>query len=67
MEPTPDDSTPALLTIAATTKRFGISRSQIYRMLNDGRVRGKKIGRSTCIIAESVEAAIKDLPEYRDA
>jgi predicted site-specific integrase-resolvase len=60
----PTEELPALLPIAAAIKRFGISKTTFYRWLTDGSVSGKKIGRNTYLLTETVQAKIANLPNY---
>lgn len=57
--------TPRLLTIKLAIKQTGLSRSTLYRWLTDGKIVAKKLGRSTLISADSLDAAISALPDYR--
>jgi len=41
----------------------GISRSGIYRLLNDGTLSAKKIGRRTLVTAESIRLYIDSCPD----
>ncbi|MDP6574726.1 MAG: helix-turn-helix domain-containing protein [Rhodospirillales bacterium] len=39
-------------------------RSSIYKMINSGKLRARKRGRSTIILHEDAEECLKNLPEY---
>jgi hypothetical protein len=56
---------PALLPVKAAVAAFGVSRSTIYRQPENGTVKGKKVGRSTYIIVDSLKSWIAALPEYK--
>ncbi|KXV49596.1 hypothetical protein AD945_04005 [Gluconobacter albidus] len=53
---------PEYASIPLITQRFNISRSGIYRMLSQGDIQAVKVGRSTRIVARSVEAYFARLP-----
>ena len=48
-----------------TEKMLGISHATLYRLLADGRLDAKKIGRKTAVTAESIERFIAGLPSAR--
>ena len=51
------------LTIGEVVKdgRLG-RRSTIYKLINDGALRARKLGTRTIILADDIEAAVKKLP-----
>jgi excisionase family DNA binding protein len=56
--PTP----PVLLTVEHTCARYGMSRSYLYRLIGDGLVATRKLGRRILIVVESVDAYVATLP-----
>jgi len=57
-EPVQNGTGSALLSIPAVARQLGIGRSTIYRMIWDGKLEVRKIGRRTMITAESVRRVI---------
>ena len=49
-------------TIIETVRLTGISRSEIYRLLGEGKLRGFKAGSRTLLDWSSVEAHVNSLP-----
>ncbi len=41
---------------------YGLSRSTLYRLLGEGRLRAVKVGRSTLVEVESADALFSSLP-----
>lgn len=63
--PVPSSATPLIpivATVARTSALSGLSRSEIYRLLGTGKIRGLKSGRSTLVDFESVRAHLASLP-----
>jgi excisionase family DNA binding protein len=58
----PDAETPYAATIGRTTAFYGLSRSEIYRLLGSGKIKAVKSGRSTLILLDSVKAHLASLP-----
>ena len=50
-----------LLTVEETAKALGISRSQVYVLIGEGRLSAVAIGRSRRVPVEAVEAFVKEL------
>jgi len=67
--PSPQAAVPplALLTVAATAARLSMSTRTVARLVSGGTIKGKKYGRSTRIIAASVDAFITSLPDIDGA
>jgi excisionase family DNA binding protein len=53
---------PVLLTVEHTCARYGMSRSYLYRLIGDGLVSTRKLGRRILIVVESVDAYVATLP-----
>lgn len=53
-----------VLSIDEFCRRYGPSRAMAYRLLREGNLRGKKLGRSTYIPVDSAEAWLAALPDY---
>jgi excisionase family DNA binding protein len=60
------DAIPLLLTVAAAVRVSGISRSELYRRLGSGELKGKKVGDKTRIRREDLVALVNKLPDYGD-
>jgi excisionase family DNA binding protein len=58
----PEAGTPYTATISRTCQLYGLSRSEIYRLLGYGKIRGVKSGRTTLILLDSVRAHLASLP-----
>lgn len=67
--PSPPVAAPALalLTVAETAARLSLSTRTVARLVSGGTIKGKKYGRSTRIIAASVDAFITSLPDIDGA
>lgn len=50
-------------TVAETIAATGIGRDNVYRAINDGRLRARKLGRRTLILASDLEAFLQELPQ----
>lgn len=59
----PREGLPHYVSIEAWIKRTGMSRTDTYRKLGDGILRGKKIGRKTIIDFSAGMAWIASLPD----
>ncbi len=57
-----DDSAPAYLRIAQASERSGVSRSRLYLLMADGRVRAKKDGGNTLVEWASLLEYLNALP-----
>jgi excisionase family DNA binding protein len=53
---------PVLLTVEHTCARYAMSRSYLYRLIGDGLVATRKLGRRILIVVESVDAYVATLP-----
>jgi excisionase family DNA binding protein len=53
---------PIAARIPEVSRLTGISRSEIYRLLADGKLKGKKSGRSTLVLMSSVAEYLDSLP-----
>ena len=50
------------ISVGEAVRRFGIGRTRLYSILNDGQIEAFKLGRRTLIRAESVRSFIDSLP-----
>jgi excisionase family DNA binding protein len=55
-------SSPLTLTIHEAVRISGLSRSEIYRRLSDGKVRAVKSGSRTLVLMDSLRAHLATLP-----
>jgi len=53
---------PLAFTIEGTTQATGLPRTTIYELLGQGKLEGRKAGRRTLIMAESVQTYLASLP-----
>ena len=53
------------ITIDAAIKISGLTRNHIYRFLADGSLEGRKAGRRTLILGDSLRKCIENLPKYQ--
>ena len=53
------------LTISEFCDRFGLCRESCYREIRGGRLRARKVGRRTVLLAPDVDAWAASLPELR--
>ena len=58
-------ATPAMVPLPRAPAVFGLSRSGLYRLAAEGRVRMVKIGARTLVDAASVRAFLATLPEVQ--
>lgn len=58
---------PGCFTIDAFAAHVGVSRAQVYNLLNDGRLTARKLGHRTVIVAEEAQRFIDSLPPYEPA
>lgn len=56
---------PIALTIADAVDASGISRSELYLAMREGKLSAKKSGRRTLIMLADLEAYLNSLPVYR--
>jgi len=56
-------SPPSILRIAEVMKRLGVSRTEIYRIIDRGDLKPRKQGSMTVFRADEVDAYVKNLPE----
>jgi excisionase family DNA binding protein len=56
---------PVMMPVKKLAHVFGVSRPTLYRWAKDGKIKGKKIGKSTLFYTASVWQAINDLPDYQ--
>jgi excisionase family DNA binding protein len=54
----------SLLSIAETLEVLGIGRTNLYSLINTGRIRASKLGRRTLISSAEVERFIAQLAAY---
>ena len=54
------DSSPA-----GVAARFGVSTPTIYKLINDGLLEAKKLGRRTTITPEAEQACLDSLPDFK--
>ncbi|QCE35390.1 helix-turn-helix domain-containing protein [Acetobacteraceae bacterium] len=52
------------LSLADVQEKYSLSRSSLYRILNEGKIEAIKIGRSTRIKASSVAEFFANAPKY---
>ena len=50
------------ISVGEAVRRFGIGRTRLYSILNDGQIEAFKLGRRTLIRAESVRSFIDSIP-----
>lgn len=50
---------PALMSIEEAATHLNVSRSTVYRLMESGQLRNKKIGRRNLITAESIAAFLE--------
>jgi excisionase family DNA binding protein len=62
LTPRTDLLLPEMVPVPHAPGVFGISRSTLYRLAADGRIRFVKLGRSTLVDAASVRAFLASLP-----
>ena len=58
---------PLAYSVAATAAASGISASSIKRLIREGRLPIRKIGRRTIILRDDLEALLRSLPSSRPA
>ena len=63
MNPLQSDQ-PQLITIREFCSRYAVGRTKAYELLNAREIEAKKIGSSTLIVRDSVEAWLANLPSY---
>lgn len=56
------DVSPEAVPLPRATAVFGLSRSTLYRLAGEGRIRFLKVGRSTLVDAASVRQFLATLP-----
>ena len=61
------DAPPLAHTITVSAERIGVSRSEVYNILNRGELRAKKLGRRTVILHDDLSAYLRGLPDYTTA
>jgi excisionase family DNA binding protein len=54
-----------LFTVDAFMSRYGVGRSQTYKLINDGALEAVKLGRMTRIVARSAEKWAASLPRVK--
>ena len=62
METETTRTSPLAVTIPEATRVSGLSRSELYRRLADGKVRAVKSGARTLILMDSLRAHLESLP-----
>lgn len=62
--PFDSDEKPLAVSINRAKNCSGFGRTAIYSFLNQGLLRGKKHGRKTLIMFDSLEKLVESLPEY---
>lgn len=53
-----------LNTIPQTKQKLGIGVTKIYELINQGKIKSKKIGRRTFISDEAIQEFIENLDDY---
>ena len=56
-------SEPLSYSVKGACAAMGISRATLYRMMQDGRIRAKKLGTATIIPADQLRALLASLPD----
>lgn len=63
MKPIPENTClPLMVSVSDAPKVFGVSRSHIYRIAEQGQIDLVKMGRRTMVVTESMLAYINALP-----
>ena len=60
--PTAPDATAMAFTIDQAVRASGLSRATIYRLAGQGRIRPRKLGRRTLILASELRDLLQALP-----
>jgi excisionase family DNA binding protein len=55
-------SSTTALSVVEVIGRLGLARDSVYKLINNGQLPAKKIGRRTVIVAADLETFLKDLP-----
>lgn len=55
---------PDVLSVIEATRVLGISRTTVYKLMDAGRLPGRKIGRKTVIMRRDIAAFLDNLPKY---
>lgn len=58
-QPDPAVNVRVMLTVEQAAERLAVSRSHVYGMLRDGKLRGVKLGRARRIAASEIDALIE--------
>lgn len=56
------DTLPEHISIGETVYRFGIGRTKLYELINNGEIEAVKLGRRTLICTSTVRAFVDRLP-----
>lgn len=56
-------SPPVIMRIVDVMSRLGVSRSEIYRIVDRGELKPRKQGSMTVFLSDEVDAYVKNLPE----
>ncbi len=54
---------PLLLTVPDACRRAALSRSRLYRLMDAGEIRAKKLGGRRLIVTESLDAFVDAIPD----
>ena len=55
------------LTVNEATALTGLGRSTIYRLINDGKLKPRKVGKRTLFLMSEIRDFIENLPEPNDS
>jgi excisionase family DNA binding protein len=55
-------SSTTALSVGEVIGRLGLARDSVYKLINNGQLPAKKIGRRTVIVAADLESFLKGLP-----
>jgi excisionase family DNA binding protein len=58
----PERATPLAYRIESAAAAIGVGRSKVFRMIKDGEIPARKIGGSTVILREDLEAFLASTP-----
>jgi len=58
-------SQPKYIRVSQACEQFSIGRTNLYKMLNEGRIRARKFGSRTLIDADSIVQWASSLPHYQ--
>lgn len=62
-----NNATTAAYTVAEALDRLSLSRDTFYRMVREGRLRARKVGRKTLILDSDLKEFMESLPQIGGA